>query len=145
MKKLNLLIVNGVNLAALGTREIDIYGATSFDSYFSELQNHFPDVNLSLFQSDILGELCEIINSGSNFDGIILNAGAYTHNSIALADAVRSAKCPVIEVHITNIFGRENYRRSNVLSPCCLGSISGFGLKSYDLAIEYFLMKIKNN
>lgn len=141
MKKLNLLIINGVNLANLGTREIDVYGTTSFDSYFSELKNRYPEINLSLFQSDILGELCEKINSGSNFDGIILNAGAYTHSTIALADAVRSVKCPVVEVHITNIFGRENYRRTNVLSPCCLGSISGFGLKSYDLAIEYFLQK----
>ena len=102
----------------------------------------YPGVELEYCQYDTEGELAEAIVLARNLHGIILNAGAYTHTSVVLADAVRAARCPVIEVHISNLFGREQYRRHNVLSSACAGFISGFGLQSYDLAVEAFLMKI---
>jgi 3-dehydroquinate dehydratase-2 len=98
-------------------------------------------MEISYFQSDSEGELAEAITSARNLQGIILNAGAYTHTSVILADAVRAAKCPVVEVHISNLFGREQYRRNSVLSSACVGFVSGFGLQSYDLAVEFFRMK----
>ena len=140
-KHIRLLIVNGVNLSCLGTREVNIYGSVSFEEYLSELQKRYPQVEIACFQSDNEGELAKAITSARNLHGIVLNAGAYTHTSIVLADAVRAAKCPVLEVHISNLFGRENYRRNSVLSSACVGFISGFGLQSYDLAIEAILMK----
>ena len=149
MKKENdhirLLIVNGVNLSCLGTREVNIYGSRSFDEYLTELRGRYPQVEIEFFQSDDEGALAEAITSARNLHGIILNAGAYTHTSIVLADAVRAAKCPVLEVHISNLFGRENYRRNSVLSSACVGFISGFGLQSYDLAVEAILMKYSDS
>lgn len=140
-KHIRLLIVNGVNLSCLGTREVNIYGSVSFEEYLSELQKRYPQVEIACFQSDNEGELAKAITSARNLHGIILNAGAYTHTSVILADAVRATKCPVVEVHISNLFGRENYRRNSMLSGACVGFISGFGLQSYDLAIEAFLKK----
>lgn len=138
---IRLLIVNGVNLSCLGTREVNIYGSLSFDEYLTELRERYPQAEISYFQSDDEGNLAEAITSARNLQGIVLNAGAYTHTSVILADAVRAAKCPVVEVHISNLFGREQYRRNSVLSSACAGFISGFGLRSYDLAVEAFLMK----
>ena len=145
MKKENehirLLIVTGVNLSCLGTREVNIYGSVSFGEYLETLRGRYPQVELDYFQSDQVGELAEKITSARNLHGIILNAGAYTHTSVVLADAVRTAQCPVVEVHISNLFGREQYRRNSVLSSVCAGFISGFGLDGYELAVLSFLQK----
>lgn len=138
---IRLLIVNGVNLSRLGTREVNIYGNVSFEEHLAEMREHYPQIELDSVQSEKEGELAEAITSARGLLGIILNAGAYTHTSVVLADAVRAAKCPVVEVHISNLFGREQYRRNSVLSAACAGFISGFGLRSYDLAVEAFLMK----
>lgn len=138
---IRLLIVNGVNLGCLGTREVNIYGNISFDEYLQTLRARYPQVELEYVQSEEVGELAKAITSARNLQGIILNAGAYTHTSLVLADAVKAAKCPVVEVHISNLFGRENYRRNSVLSSACVGFISGFGLQSYDLAVDAFLKK----
>lgn len=135
------MIVNGVNLSRLGTREVNIYGNVSFEEHLAEMRERYPKVELEYVQSDKEGELAEAITSARNLHGIIFNAGAYTHTSVVLADAVRAAKCPVVEVHISNLFGREQYRRNSVLSAACAGFISGFGLQSYDLAVEAFLIK----
>ncbi len=140
---IKLLIVNGVNLGCLGTREVNIYGSLSFEEYLEGLRKRYPQVALEYFQSDQVGELAERISSARNLHGIVLNAGAYTHTSVVLADAVKAASCPVVEVHISNLFGREQYRRNSVLSVACAGFISGFGLRGYDLAIESFLMKFR--
>ena len=139
---IRLLIVNGVNLSCLGTREVNVYGSVSFEEHLSELRERYPQVVISYFQSDKEGEVAEAVTSARNLHGVILNAGAYTHTSVVLADAVRAAKCPVVEVHISNLYGREQYRRNSVLSSSCAGFISGFGLQSYDLAVEAFLLKI---
>lgn len=136
MKK--IAIINGVNLQQLGTREVDIYGARSFDEYFTELKRRFPQFELHAFQSDDLAEIVRFIHRGAEFDGIVLNAGAYTHTAIVLADAIKSISTPVVEVHISNIFNRENYRKNSFIAAACVGSISGFGLKSYDLALFSF-------
>ena len=138
---IRLLIINGVNLSCLGTREVDIYGSVSFEEYLGKLRVLYPQAEISFFQSDDVGALANAITTARNLHGIILNAGAYTHTSMVLADAVRTAQCPVVEVHISNLFGREQYRRKSVLSSVCAGFISGFGLESYDLAVTSFLMK----
>ncbi len=136
-----MLIINGVNLSCLGTREVNIYGSVSFGEYLETLRGRYPQVELDYFQSDHIGELAEKITSARNLHGIVLNAGAYTHTSVVLADAVRTAQCPVVEVHISNLFGREQYRRNSVLSSVCAGFISGFGLDGYELAVLSFLQK----
>ena len=141
-RHIRLLIVNGVNLSLLGTREVNVYGCVSFEEHLADMRERYPQVAFDYFQSDRVGELAEAITSARNLHGIILNAGAYTHTSVVLADAVRAAKCPVVEVHISNLFGREQYRRNSVLSSACAGFISGFGLQSYNLAVEAFLMKL---
>jgi len=145
MKKENdhirLLIVNGVNLSSLGTREVNIYGSVSFEEYLGKLRDRYPQAEISFFQSDDVGALANAITTARNLHGIILNAGAYTHTSMVLADAVRTAQCPVVEVHISNLFGREQYRRKSVLSSVCSGFISGFGLDGYELALLSFLRK----
>ena len=145
MKKENdhirLLIVNGVNLNSLGTREVNIYGRVSFEEYLGKLRERYPQAEISFFQSDDVGALANAITTARNLHGIILNAGAYTHTSMVLADAVRTAQCPVVEVHISNLFGREQYRRKSVLSSVCSGFISGFGLDGYELALLSFLRK----
>lgn len=138
---MNILIVNGVNLKQIGTREINVYGAVSFEDYLPTLRLCFPNVNITLFQSDVEGEIARQITRSVKCSGIILNPGAYTHTSVILADAVRAISIPVIEVHITNLFGREQYRRISQLSSACDGFISGFGLDGYRLAIEAILQK----
>ena len=135
---MRVAIINGVNLGLLGTREVNIYGAQSFEEYFKELEQMFPNVELSYFQSDKIEELVDALRKGQNCDGIILNPGAYTHTAIVLADTIRSISTPVIEVHISNLFGRELYRRRSVIAPHCAGFISGFGLQGYALAIHHF-------
>jgi 3-dehydroquinate dehydratase-2 len=134
MKK--ILIINGPNLNMLGKREPEIYGNLSFTDYFTELKKAFPDLELAYFQSNHEGEIIDKIQITDNeYDGLVLNAGAYTHTSLAIADAIGSIKTPVVEVHISNIFKRESFRQISLIAPKCLGSISGFGLNSYKLAI----------
>lgn len=136
MKKKRIYILNGPNLAQLGSREIDVYGAVTFNDYFQQLCQRHPEVELSYFQTDEEQLLASKIANCTIYDGIILNAGAYTHTSIVLSDAIRATFCPVIEVHISNIFGREHFRRESTIASACRGSISGFGLESYHVAIE---------
>lgn len=137
---LKIAIINGPNLNLLGTREKNIYGDQSFDAYLQELKQNFPSVALSYFQSNVEGELINRLHEvGFDHDGIILNAGAYTHTSVAMADAVAAINTPVVEVHISNIFAREDYRHLSYLGKHCKGSISGFGIKGYAMAIGSFL------
>lgn len=137
---MQLLILNGPNLNLLGVREPEIYGSKTFEDYLVELRGKYPDVKIEYYQSNIEGELINKIQEvGFDYDGIILNAGAYTHTSIAIADAIASVKTPVIEVHISNVARRESYRHTSYLTPVCQGVIAGFGLKSYELALRYFL------
>jgi 3-dehydroquinate dehydratase II len=134
---LKIAIINGPNLNLLGKREIEIYGKQSFDDYFNQLKSTYSTIDLFYFQSNIEGELIDTLHKiGFNYDAIILNAGAYTHTSIAIADAVAGIKTPVIEVHISNIFSREDYRHVSYLGKHCIGSISGFGLEGYNMAID---------
>lgn len=136
---MKLIIINGPNLNLLGTRETDVYGSQTFDAYFQDLQNRFNNIGLFYYQSNVEGELINKLHEvGFSYDGIILNAGGYTHTSVALRDAIASIKTPVIEVHISNIFAREDFRHTSLIAPKCKGSISGFGLDSYRLAIESF-------
>ena len=137
---MKILIVNGPNLNLLGKREPGIYGSSSFDSYLPELKAKYPDVEIGYFQSNVEGELInKMQEEGFNCDGIVLNAGAYTHTSIALQDCIRSLKAPVVEVHISNVHQREEFRHKSMISCACLGVICGFGLDSYRLAIEALL------
>lgn len=139
MKK--IIIINGVNLNLLGVRETNIYGNISFEDFFISLQKNFPQCELSYFQSNIEGELINKLQEvGFCYDGIILNAGAYSHTSIALHDAIKAITTPVIEVHISNTFARETFRHKSFISPVAKGIILGFGLKGYSLAIESFLI-----
>lgn len=136
---MKILILNGPNLNLLGKRETDIYGSTDFESYFNTLLQSFPEIELSYFQSNVEGILIDKLHEvGFSYDGIILNAGAYTHTSIALADAIAAINTPVIEVHISNTHAREEFRRKSMIAPQCKGVILGFGLKSYELAIRSF-------
>ncbi|HNZ62156.1 MAG: type II 3-dehydroquinate dehydratase [Paludibacteraceae bacterium] len=137
----HIQIINGPNLNLLGEREPSVYGNKSFNNFFDELKKQFPDVKLEYFQSNSEGEIIDKLQEiGFSFDGIILNAGAYTHTSIAISDAIRSIKSPVIEVHISNVFQRESYRHHSYLSEVCKGCIIGFGLNSYRLAVEAILL-----
>ena len=139
---MNILIVNGPNLNLLGTREPEIYGHSSFEDYFSGLKEKYPEMELHYFQSNVEGALIDKIHeAGFSFDGIVLNAGAYTHTSIAIADAVAAVKTPVVEVHISNVYARETFRHHSFLSPHCAGCIIGLGLPGYDLALRYFQEK----
>lgn len=139
---LKIAIINGPNLNLLGLREKEIYGTQTFEDYFKSLQTRFKDIELSYYQSNVEGELINKIHEiGFTFDAIILNAGAYTHTSIAIADAIAGIKTPVIEVHISNIFAREDFRHVSYLGKNCKGSLSGFGLKGYQMAIESFIEK----
>lgn len=141
---MKIQIVNGPNLNLLGKREPDIYGNTSFDDYFARLQQLYPNCELSYFQSNHEGDIIDKIHEvGFLFDGIIINAGAYTHTSIAIHDAIKSVKTPVLEVHISNIHTREEFRHKSMIAPACKGSLIGLGLLSYDLAIDFFLKKEK--
>lgn len=138
---MRILILNGPNLNLLGKREPDIYGSTSFETYFEQLQNTFREkCQLTYFQSNCEGTLIDKIHeTGFTFDGIVFNAGAYTHTSLALHDAIKAIQAPVIEVHISNIHTREEFRHHSFIAPACKGSIVGLGLKGYELAIEYLL------
>ena len=142
---MKIAIVNGPNLNLLGVREPEKYGTGSFEEYYREIRDIYSNVEFSYFQSNVEGELInEIHKRGFVVDGIILNAGGYTHTSVALSDALAAIKSPVVEVHITNILAREEYRHISLISKNCIGSIAGFGLDSYRLAVEALLMKIKN-
>lgn len=139
---MKLIVINGPNLNLLGSREPETYGKENFEDYFSKLQFQFREVELSFFQSNIEGEIVnEIQKADKEFDGIILNAAAYTHTSIAIGDAVKAIATPVVEVHISNTFSRETFRHSSYISANAKGVIIGFGLQSYDLAISSFLQK----
>ena len=135
---MRIAIINGVNLGRLGSREVNIYGSLSFEEYLEQLRRQFPAVELEHFQSDNLEELVNALHRYAEYDGIILNPGAYTHPAMVLADAVRAISAPVVEVHISNLFGRELYRKRSVISAHCTGFISGFGLQGYALAIHHF-------
>lgn len=141
MKK--ILILNGPNLNLLGTREKDIYGNKEFYEYYeNDLKKQFPEIELKYFQSNSEGGLIDKLHEvGFNYEGVVLNAGAYTHTSIALADAIAAIDSPVIEVHISNVYKREEFRHKSFLAANCRGVIAGFGLKSYDLAIQALLEK----
>lgn len=137
---MKLAIINGPNLNLLGKREPEVYGNESFEMFFDSLKNKFPTVQLMYFQSNIEGELIDKLHeTGFDFDGIILNAGAYTHTSIGLGDAVSAIETPVVEVHISNIHSREDFRHKSYIAANAKGVIFGFGLKSYELAIQSFL------
>ena len=137
---MKIQIVNGPNLNLLGVREPGTYGSESFESYLSKLREQYPEVEIEYYQSNVEGELINKIQEvGFSFDGIVLNAGAYTHTSIALHDCIRAIKCPVVEVHISNVHQREDFRHHSFISAACKGVICGFGLNSYRLAIEGLL------
>lgn len=138
---MKLLIINGPNLNLLGTREPQVYGSTTFVDYFTQLQSKFKDVELVYEQSNVEGELINYLHNGmqEHYDGIILNAGGYTHTSVAISDAVAGITTPVVEVHISNVMDREAYRHTSYISKNAAGIISGFGLKGYDLAIMSFI------
>lgn len=136
---MKILIINGPNLNLLGKREPEIYGIITFEAYFSDLQQVFPDLELEYFQSNHEGALIDKLHEvGFSIDGIVLNAGAYSHTSIALADAIGSITTPVVEVHISNIHARESFRHHSFLSAKCAGSIVGLGLDGYRLALDFF-------
>jgi len=133
---MRIIIINGPNLNLLGKREPDVYGNQTFEDYFVHLQQNYPDIELAFYQSNIEGEIIDKIQEvGFLFDGIILNAAAYTHTSIGIGDAVKAINSPVIEVHISNTFSRETFRHQSYISPNAKGVIVGFGLKSYELAL----------
>jgi len=137
MEKKNIVIINGPNLNLLGMRETSIYGNAFFNDYLVKLREHFPDVTIDYFQSNVEGELINKLHEeGFKADGIILNAGGYTHTSVAMGDAILAINAPVIEVHISNVFAREDFRHTSYIAPACAGSISGFGLDGYRLAME---------
>lgn len=137
---MRIIIINGPNLNLLGKRQKDIYGDISFEYYLQTLRDEFPVIELEYFQSNIEGEIIDKLHLvGFNYDGIILNAGGYTHSSVSIADAVSSINTPVVEVHISNILAREEFRHVSLISPNAKGSIFGFGLKGYKLAIQAFL------
>jgi len=142
MKKKNILIINGPNLNLLGTREPGIYGNLTFEEYFQKLEKDFKDANLEYFQSNIEGNIIDKIQEyGFKFDGIVLNAGGYTHTSVSIRDAISAVSASVIEVHISNTLSRENFRHQSIIGPVCKGCIMGFGLDSYRLAILHFLQR----
>ena len=137
---MKIQIINGPNLNLLGTREKNIYGDESFDNYLKNLKSKFDKLDLHYFQSNIEGEIIQKIQEvGFEFDGIIINAAAYTHTSVGIGDAIRSISCPCVEVHISNTYSREEFRHKSYLSPHVKGVVLGFGLKSYDLALQSFL------
>ena len=137
---MKILVLNGPNLNLLGKREPEIYGKQTFDEYFEVLKQHFNEVELEYYQSNIEGELINKLHEvGFDYDAIIFNAGAYTHTSVAIGDAIKGITTPVIEVHISNVHSREDFRHTSYIAPVCKGTIAGFGLKSYDLAIQSFL------
>ncbi len=139
----HIAIVNGPNLNLLGTREVDIYGVESFDTFLPKLNNRFPALRLSYYQSNVEGELINHLHSlREAASGIVLNAGGYSHTSVALGDAIAAIGMPVIEVHISNVLAREDFRKHSTIAARCVGSISGFGLESYALALHAFVARL---
>ena len=139
---MKIFIINGPNLNLLGVREKSIYGSENFETFFGNLKQKFSDADLEYFQSNIEGEIIDKIHEvGFSADGIILNAGAYTHTSVAIRDAISGVNTPVVEVHISNTLTREDFRHKSIIGPVCKGCIMGFGLKSYELALHSFLSK----
>ncbi|MBP9792464.1 MAG: 3-dehydroquinate dehydratase [Flavobacterium sp.] len=137
---MKIIIINGPNLNLLGKREPEIYGDKGFETYLEELKSKFESVSISYFQSNIEGEIIDILQEvGFTYDGIVLNAGAYTHTSIGIGDCIKAITTPVVEVHISNTFSRETFRHQSYISPNAKGIIVGFGLKSYELALQSFL------
>ncbi len=137
---MKLIIINGPNLNLLGKREPEIYGSTTFRAYFKELKDKYPTIELSYYQSNIEGEIIDKLHEvGFDYDGIILNAAAYTHTSVGIGDAVKGIETPVIEVHISNVYAREEFRHHSYISANAAGIIVGCGLKGYELAIQNFL------
>ena len=137
MRSKQILILNGPNLNLIGKREPETYGSKSFEDYFVELQTAFPQLSLSYLQSNMEGELIDAIQI-AQWDGIVINAGGYTHTSVAIRDAITAVTTPVVEVHISNVTQREVFRHESMLSPVCVGCVFGFGLRSYELALNYF-------
>jgi len=137
---MKLIIINGPNLNLLGKREPEIYGSKTFEDFFRELQLQFSDVELSYYQSNIEGEIIDKLHEvGFDYDGVILNAAAYTHTSVGIGDAVKGITTPVVELHISNVHAREDFRHHSYIAPAAKGVIFGFGLKGYELAIQSFL------
>ncbi|MEO6330414.1 MAG: type II 3-dehydroquinate dehydratase [Ginsengibacter sp.] len=137
---MKISIINGPNLNLVGTRETDIYGSETFEHFFEKLRRKYATIDFDYFQSNIEGEIVtEIQRAGEKMDGIILNAGGYTHTSVAIGDAIAGVKAPVVEVHISNLNAREEFRMINHISAKCKGSVTGLGLKGYSLAVEYFV------
>ena len=137
---MNLHLVNGPNLNLLGIREPEKYGRTGFPEFLTQLRARFPEVTIHYFQSNLEGELIDYLHQvGFSADGILLNAGGYTHTSVALRDAVAAITSPVLEIHLTNIYAREEFRRQNLLAEVCIGSISGLGLRGYELGLRYLI------
>lgn len=137
---MKLIIINGPNLNLLGKRETSIYGNQSFEDYFEELKSKYEDIELEYYQSNIEGELIDKLHDvGFSYDGIILNAGAYTHTSVGIGDAIKGINTSVVEVHISNTFSRESFRHESYISPNAKGVVLGFGLKSYELALKSFV------
>lgn len=138
---MHIHIINGPNLNLLGIREPEIYGRLTFEKFLEDLKSTYEIISFSFFQSNVEGELINDLHlNGFKADGIILNAGGYTHTSVVIGDAIASIKCPVIEVHISNIFAREDYRHVSLLAGKCIGTITGFGMNSYKLAVEAFIL-----
>jgi len=143
---MRIQIINGPNLNLLGVREPDIYGERAWEDYLKELRMRYSDIRIDYYQSNLEGEIINMIQEvGFDRDGIILNAGAYTHTSIAILDAIKSVSTPTVEVHISNVHQREEFRRHSVISPACMGVICGFGLDSYTLAVQAILDKVAKN
>ena len=139
---MKILILNGPNLNLLGVRQTEIYGKQDFLSYFNNLKKNYNDIHLEYYQSNVEGEIINKLQSvGFDFDGIILNAGGYTHTSVSIRDAIAAITTPVLEVHISNIYAREEFRHTSMLSEVCVGTIAGLGLQGYKLAIEFFAKK----
>lgn len=137
---MKIQIINGPNLNLLGVREKSIYGSASFEDYLKELKAQFPDVQIDYYQSNVEGELINKLHEvGFSYNGIVINAGAYTHTSIAIADAIAAINTPVIEVHISNVYKREEFRHQSMLAANCKGVIAGFGMDSYRLGVEHFI------
>src|SRR5258708_27382108 len=136
---MKIQIINGPNLNLLGKREPETYGLESFEDYFKRLKARFPSVDLHYFQSNVEGEIINMLHTvGFDYDGIVLNAAAYTHTSIAIHDAIAAIKSPVVEVHISNVYVREEFRHKSLITSKCAGLITGFGLEGYAMAIDYF-------
>ena len=137
---MKIIIINGPNLNLLGRREPAVYGNLTFEEFFKNLTKKYADVELSYYQSNVEGELINKLHEvGFNYDGIVLNAGAYTHTSVAIGDAVKGIDTPVVEVHISNVYSREDFRHTSYIAPNATGVIAGFGLQSYELAMESFI------